>query len=106
MLYFTITNPLLLGIIFMFFYFIVFNSNIFYFTFFITFVLGFNHHILGRLISDCSITSINDIVFVFDHIQLKIIIAFDKCPIVEKRYTLTKIFLYHQIEYKIVFKNM
>jgi hypothetical protein len=33
----------------------------------------------GRLISDCSITSINDIVFVFvfDHIQLKIIIAFD-----------------------------
>jgi hypothetical protein len=43
----------------------------------ITFVLGFNHYILGRLISDCSITSINDIVFVFDHIQLKIIIAFD-----------------------------
>jgi hypothetical protein len=39
--------------------------------------IGFNHHILGRLISDCSITSINDIVFVFDHIQLKIIIAFD-----------------------------
>jgi hypothetical protein len=33
--------------------------------------------ILGRLISDCSITSINDIVFVFGHIQLKIIIAFD-----------------------------
>ena len=31
--------------------------------------------ILGRLISDCSITSINDIVFVFDHIQLKIIIG-------------------------------
>jgi hypothetical protein len=33
--------------------------------------------ILSRLISDCSITSIDDIVFVFDHIQLKIIIAFD-----------------------------
>ena len=44
--------------------------------------------ILGRLISDCSITSINDIVFVFDHIQLKIIIAFDNLLQIKKYFSL------------------
>jgi hypothetical protein len=59
----------------------------------ITFVLGFNH-ILGRLISDCSITSINDIVFVFDHIQLKIIIAIF-VNVLDKRTMLTGSLHFH-----------